>query len=421
MDIRKHEELSLCTQEDQVKDDKEMIQELCVHQIELKQQNDELKNTQQELQHYQEKYTALYDFAPIGYFTFDTEGHILEVNLTGANQLGVDRHLLLHKPFTAYLESDSCSLFLAHLKRVAQQQKHQSCVLKVKHKKNGFFYAKMESVVIVDKQGMITQCCSAITDISEQKAIEQQLQAANKTKSEFLAIMSHELRTPLNAVLGLSELLQQGIYGPLNEKQTQPVHMIHESGQHLLSLINDILEISKIEVDKIHVEIMPLYVEKLVESVLRFTSNVAKQKNIAVSSKIDSDVSMIMADRRRLKQIMVNLLNNAIKFTPEGGSVGLDFCIRAAQEVTEFSIWDTGIGIAQEDIKRLFQPFVQLDSGLNRKYGGTGLGLYLVYRLVKLHGGTISVTSEVDKGSRFTVQIPYQSIDEQLLDVGKAR
>ncbi len=354
-----------------------------------------------------DKCTELYEFAPIAYFTFDLTGTILEISLTGAKQLGGEKSLFLQKAFIDYLLTESQEIFLEHLKQVAQEPGHHICELKVKHKENDFFYSKMESIVIADKK----RCRSALLDITVQKQVELQLKRANQTKSEFLAIMSHELRTPLNAVLGLSELLQQGIYGNLSEKQVDPVRMIYQSGKNLLSLINDILEISKIEVEQIHVEFMPLSIQELGESSLAFIKEAAVQKNITTSFKHEDSITILLADRCRLKQILVSLLDNAIKFTPKGGKVGLE--VITNEDMIDFIIWDTGIGIASKDLKRLFQPFTQLDSGLNRKYGGTGLGLYLVYRLAKLHHGNISVTSELDKGSRFTLTLPWQAIKEE--------
>ncbi len=376
------------------------------------QKDTELQKIQRELKRSKEKCRQLYDFAPVGYFTFDCKGTILEVSLTGALQLDIEKSKLLQKSFNDYLLGESHVIFFEHLEKVLQESKHHTCELKIKHseEEDDFFYAKMESVSMTDEEGEITQCRSAIMDITAQKKTEQQLKAANHTKSEFLAIMSHELRTPLNAVLGLSELLQQGIYGDLEKKQIQPIRMIYDSGQHLLSLINDMLELSKMDLDKIHIDFMSISVIKVGESSLRFLKESAKQKNIIISFSFEDSIPNIMADRRRLKQMLVNLLDNGIKFTPDGGKIGLDIIVR--KEEIDFIVWDTGIGIAESDMQRLFQPFTQLDSGLNRKYGGTGLGLYLVYRLAKLHGGHISVISELNKGSRFTLSLPWNLQEE---------
>jgi len=245
---------------------------------------------------------------------------------------------------------------------------------------------------------------------AELNRVNAELVRANRLKDEFLANMSHELRTPLNVILGMSESLQEEVYGPLNDRQRKSLHLIEESGHHLLTLIIDILDLSKIGVGKLELEITPVLVESTCQAALRLTKQLAYKKRLKVSSMFDSHVTTIHADGRRLKQILVNLLNNAVKFTPEGGKVGLEVEGDSEQQVVHFTVWDTGIGIAPEDMERLFQPFVQLDASLSRKYEGTGLGLALVSRIVDLHGGSVSVESEVGQGSRFTVSLPWQEL-----------
>jgi signal transduction histidine kinase/CheY-like chemotaxis protein len=234
-----------------------------------------------------------------------------------------------------------------------------------------------------------------------------ELARAARLKDEFLASMSHELRTPLNAVLGISEALQECIYGPLNEKQIQALKSVEESGRHLLELINDILDLSKIEAGKLELEIRPVSIEAVCQASLRLIKQDAHKKRLKVSSTIESPVATMQADERRLKQILVNLLSNAVKFTPEGGEVGLEVRGDEEAKVFHFTVWDTGIGIATEDMPRLFRPFVQLDSALARQYTGTGLGLSLVYRMTELHSGGVAVTSEAGQGSRFTISLPW--------------
>lgn len=235
-----------------------------------------------------------------------------------------------------------------------------------------------------------------------------QLAYIARAKDEFLANMSHELRTPLTAILGLSESLQSEDYGPLNEKQHQSARRIEESGQHLLALINDILDIAKIEAGKLDLTFAPVDVEEICLSSLRMVKQIAHKKQVTITSSIDNAAPPLMADARRLKQILVNLLSNAVKFTPNGGSIGLEVWSDQEQQVVYFSIWDTGIGITAENLARLFQPFVQFDNHLSRQHSGTGLGLALTHRLVELHHGGITVESTPGKGSRFTVSIPWQ-------------
>jgi signal transduction histidine kinase/CheY-like chemotaxis protein len=246
-----------------------------------------------------------------------------------------------------------------------------------------------------------------------------ELARAVHLKDEFLATMSHELRTPLNAILGLSEALQEQVYGPLNERQLKSLRGIEESGHHLLALINDILDVSKIEAGKLELEVGPVSVVSVCQASLRLIKQAAHKKQLRVSSTFDRAVTTLEADGRRLKQILVNLLSNAVKFTPEGGTIGLEVVSDDECQVVHFAVWDTGIGISEEDMGRLFQPFVQLDSSLSRQYTGTGLGLSLVYRLTEMHGGSVSVESEVGQGSRFTVSLPWHPADARLRTIDR--
>ncbi|NJP06275.1 MAG: PAS domain S-box protein [Chloroflexaceae bacterium] len=257
---------------------------------------------------------------------------------------------------------------------------------------------------------------------------------AVRAKDEFLANMSHELRTPLNAILGMSEALQEEVYGTLNARQQQSLGMIERSGRHLLSLINDILDLSKIEAGKIELEIATVSIDTICQVSLQFVKQQALKKRISVSFQCNFDREpasteaihlaqndqdpllqrTIQADERRLKQILVNLLSNAVKFTPEGGQVGLTVHFEADPRIVHFQVWDTGIGIAPEDQQKLFQPFIQVDSSLSRQHEGTGLGLALVMRLSELHGGSVTLESDIGKGSCFTVSLPQFKMEQML-------
>jgi len=246
---------------------------------------------------------------------------------------------------------------------------------------------------------------------AELSAANAELARTARLKDEFLANMSHELRTPLNAILSLSETLQEAVYGSVNDRQQKALRNIEESGRHLLALINDVLDLSKIGAGKVELDIEPVVVDDVCQAALRLIKETAHHKRLSVASLIDSHVAVVNADMRRLKQILVNLLSNAVKFTPEGGQIGLEVQGDAAQETVRFIIWDTGIGIAAENLSRLFKSFVQIDSRLSRQYEGTGLGLTLVARLVEMHGGSVSVESQLGRGSRFTVSLPWQELE----------
>lgn len=266
--------------------------------------------------------------------------------------------------------------------------------------------------ILAEERALLAQRVEERT--AELSAANAELARAARLKDEFVASVSHELRTPLNGVLGISELLREEIYGPLNEKQLKALKSIEESGRHLLSLINDILDLSKIEAGKLELQFETVSVEEVCRASLRMIKQIAYKKQLNVTLNLDYSVAVLQADGRRLKQILVNLLSNAVKFTPEGGSVGLEVAGNAEQGVVHFTVWDTGIGICQEDMGQLFQSFVQIDSSLSREHPGTGLGLSLVRRLTEMHGGGVSVESQVGQGSRFTVSLPWQPLSDTL-------
>ncbi len=259
---------------------------------------------------------------------------------------------------------------------------------------------------------------STSRDITLHKKAEESLRFANsemeralRMKDEFLANMSHELRTPLNAVLGMSESLEEQFAGPLNEKQLKYIRTISESGKHLLELINDILDLSKIEAGRLELNVSQVSVSSLCDASLRMVKEQAQKKNLKTSLTIDPEVKIIMGDERRLKQSLVNLLSNAVKFTPEGHEVGVEVKGNNRNQTVTFTVWDEGIGMAPEELNLIFKPFVQLDSGLAREFSGTGLGLTLVAQMIRLHGGSVSVESKQEKGSRFSITLPWVDVE----------
>jgi len=232
-----------------------------------------------------------------------------------------------------------------------------------------------------------------------------QLEVANKHKSEFLANMSHELRTPLNAIIGFSEVLLEKMFGEINAKQQDYLSDIHSSGRHLLALINDILDLSKIEAGRMELEPSDFDVPTALQNAMTLVRERAQRHGIALSLQIDPAVRELRADERKFKQILVNLLSNAVKFTPDGGRVALR--ARPVESGLEVSVSDTGIGIAPEDQEKVFEEFRQVGGDYKTKQEGTGLGLALARRFVELHGGVIGVQSELGKGATFTFTIPW--------------
>jgi len=280
-------------------------------------------------------------------------------------------------------------------------------------KKNGETY--WEHSLIAPVRGAdaeITHFVAIKEDITESRRAAEELrtakeaaETANRAKSDFLANMSHELRTPLNSVIGFSGVLKKEFYGKLNEKQSEYVRYIEESGKHLLGLINDILDLSKVEAGKMKLEAAPVALSDVIQASVTMLKERALKNDIRLSVEIGPGMEeAIRADERKVKQILFNLLSNAVKFTPEGGSVTL--AASKEEDAVRICVADTGIGIKPEDMAKLFTEFTQLESTYTKKYEGTGLGLALTKKLVELHGGRIWVESEEGKGSRFFFTLP---------------
>ena len=233
-----------------------------------------------------------------------------------------------------------------------------------------------------------------------------QLEVANQHKSEFLANMSHELRTPLNAIIGFSEVLKESMFGELNEKQDEYIQDIHGSGHHLLSLINDILDLSKVEAGRMELTISQFDIPSSIDNAVMLVRERASRHALALEVKVDPRLNSFPGDERKFKQILLNLLSNAVKFTPEGGRVVVT--AQPAGEGVEVSVSDTGIGIAPEHLEAVFEAFRQVGSDYNIKREGTGLGLALVKQFVELHGGRISVESVLNQGSTFKFTLAAQ-------------
>jgi PAS domain S-box-containing protein len=241
---------------------------------------------------------------------------------------------------------------------------------------------------------------------AELRQVNGELERSNRHKDEFLATMSHELRTPLTGILGSAEVLSGEQMGQLNAKQTRAVQLIQESGEHLLALINSVLDLSRLEAGRLTIDIEPVLLRDVCLGALHMVQPHSKSKSQIVTFSSTPDNFWLHADVRRLKQILINLLGNAVKFTPENGSIRLEVQADFAEATVSFCVTDNGIGIAADDLPRLFEPFYQANRGLNRLYGGAGLGLTLVQRLAQLHGGSVEVISAPGEGSRFTVLLP---------------
>lgn len=384
-----------------------------------------------ELQSSEQKFRAIFNntFQFTGLMTPD--GLLLEVNQTALDFAGLQPQDVLHKPLW---QSHWWSL------SVAEQQRLQAAVAQAAQgqfmRYEMDFRGRRDSVITVDfsirplqdATGQVVLLIPEARDMTEYKQMEAQLRASNdrlaeanrelfratRLKDEFMATMSHELRTPLSSILGMAQALRHEIYGALSDRQHHAIGIIERSGRHLLALINDVLDLAKIESGKMTLRLAPLSLRELCDSSLSLVQQQARQKHIHLSLHIHGAPAQLEADELRLKQALINLLDNAVKFTPAEGQVSLtvepDPDAPSSAAMLRFTVADSGPGIAPADYSRMFESFVQLDSSLTREHGGTGLGLALVKRIAEMHGGRVTVESHLGHGSRFSLHLPCPAV-----------
>jgi signal transduction histidine kinase len=298
------------------------------------------------------------------------------------------------------------SVITAHLEEISHRDRALAAQLAASHCELDAALATQQSQakIIQEERSQLAEHVAART--AELVDANRELNRALQGRNEFLTSVSHELRTPLNAIIGLTDALSEGVYGVLSDRQERSLRTVNQSGRQLLGIINDMLDVAKLEAGKVLLLPVSVPLEELSQSSLDTIRAEASFKGIRVRYRCDPRLTTIWADSLRLKQILVNLLSNAVKFTNSNGEIGLEIDLNSAGDMIVFTVWDAGIGIAADDLPRLFQPFVQLDGRLNRRYSGTGLGLVIVKRLVELHQGFILVHSVVGQGSRFVVSLP---------------
>ncbi len=365
----------------------------------------EQKNLEQQLR-YQQFYTrSLIESNIDALMTTDPLGIITDMNQQMENLTGYSREELIGTPFKSYFTNP------AHaeqgIKQVLENGNVTNYELIAQHKNGKRTVVSYNATTFYDKEKKLQGVFAAARDVTERKQFEESLQEANRMKSEFLANMSHELRTPLNGIIGFSELMIDGKAGKLAAKQSEYLNDIHNSGKHLLQLINDVLDLAKVESGKMEMYPEKFSVKKSIEEVTNVVSPLAKHKNISINIDIIKELEDVKIDKQKFKQILYNLMSNSVKFTDDGGRINISgylhddnqFCIKVA---------DTGIGIKKEDFSKLFYEFQQIDSGMARKYQGTGLGLALTKKIIEFQRGKVEVESEYGKGSTFTVTLPVE-------------
>ncbi len=416
-----------------------LCHELEVHQIELEMQNEELLRAQVELAASEEKYWDLYEFAPIGYLTLEDSGKILEANLTAASILGTEKKYLINNLFQAYLATGGGLEFMDFCRRVMDSDVKQTAEFRLRGarsdgKANLWILAEGRAIQNGINQGFRM----AVTDISKRKQAEEELlkskdelnlrvaertedlQKANRdltiakdaaeeaamVKAAFMANMSHELRTPMNSVIGFTSLLLEE---KLTPEQKDYVESIRNGGESLMALINDVLDFSRMDREKTERELQTFDLRTIVEESQDLVAAKAAEKSIELIYTFGRTApEAIIGDPGKLLQVLGNLLSNAVKFTKDG-EVEVEVSSDSEHNEVHVAVRDTGIGIPQEDMAKLFQPFSQGDMSLKRGYESTGLGLAISRKLVDLMGGKIWDESEVGKGSTFHFIIPAKT------------
>ena len=402
------------------------------------------RRTEEALRASERKYRELVMLANIIILHWTHEGKIIFMNEFGLRFFGYTENELIgkHVVGTIVPETESTGRDLTLLmKEICEDTKKFERNVNENMRSNGDrIWIDWANKVVFDERGNVKEILSIGSDITERQKAEEEIhrlnielqehadileqrvgertaeladamekaQSADKIKSAFLATMSHELRTPLNSIIGFTGIMLQGLAGPLNDEQNKQLNMIQNSSRHLLALINDVLDISKIEAGQLELSSKPFELRPSLEKTVKLILPLAEKKGLTVSVDIPENTGTITADQRRLEQIILNLLNNAVKFTEKGD---IFISCRADESQYHISIADTGIGIQAEEIPNLFQPFHQIDTGTARKTEGTGLGLSICRKILDIMGGSIHVQSKLGKGSTFSIRFPIMPED----------
>jgi PAS domain S-box-containing protein len=390
-------------------------------ELKVKQRTKELFREKQALRESERNLKSIWDSTPSGIMVIDAQTHeIVDINPFALELLGRAKEEVINHVCHDFIcpTQIGCCPITDEGQVIENAERHMI-------NSEGRKISVLKTVVTFDKNGK-EYLIESFTDISALKIAKQKLQlakeeaeSANRAKSDFLANMSHELRTPLNHIIGFTELVLDQHFGKLTDKQEEFLNDVHDSSKHLLSLINDILDISKIEAGKLSLNVSKVNINQILENSLTMIKEKAMKQNLELKCQLDDLPDSISADERKLKQIMYNLLSNAVKYTPSGGLIRVKAKTVGAGDLKEessgngfsqgvcISISDTGMGIDADHLDRVFNPFEQIDNTTNKRCLGTGLGLSLVKNMVELHGGSIQAVSEGEgKGACFTFTIP---------------
>ncbi|OLS12283.1 MAG: multi-sensor signal transduction histidine kinase [Promethearchaeota archaeon CR_4] len=357
------------------------------------------------------QYRILVEQMSEGFTIIDKDMRLTFVNDALCDILGYLRENLIGHAPSDFLDPANQVIFRQHVELRKKKQK-SSYELEWITGAGGKVTTIISGTPLFGERGEYKGAFAVVTDISQIKQVENDLfhakliaEAANRAKSDFLANMSHELRTPLNSIIGFSEILIDGLAGPIVDEQKEDLDIIHNMGQHVLTIINAMLDVSKIEAGKMTLNLETFSLYDLLKTSYDIFKAEAARKTITLQLDIpEQGDCQIVADKGKVRQVIFNLLGNAIKFTPIGGSVGLK--VTEQDRMYKITVWDTGPGIKRENLEKLFQPFQQLEDPYSKSFEGTGLGLYYSKRLVGLYGGNIWVENEPERGSQFHFTIP---------------
>ena len=392
------------------------LEELRVVEEEICQHNEVLQQARQELDNERHRYQDLFDFAPDGYLVTDVHGKVHDANRAAAELLNVPQKYLSGKVLTNFVPEEQRRVFRSLLLQLRSIDRIQEWEISLLARSKPRFEAAITVVTVKDAKGKVIALRWLIRDITERKQMEAQLHQiqlqnlelieADRIKAQFIATMSHELRTPLNAILGFSSLLLRHFQQRFEPQQFTMIERIFENGQHLLSLIDDVLDFSKLRSHQLELQLETFDLADLVVATVEELKSLADKKNLDLQVHLVQDHILVVNDRNRVRQIITNLLSNAIKFTDEG-QISIEVGLVRSDRPT-ITVRDTGIGIAETDLTLIFQEFRQANQTITRSHGGTGLGLAITKALTELIGGEISVESELGQGSMFMVELPCQ-------------
>lgn len=425
-----------------------LLDEFGVYQVELEAQNEELRKAQQELERARDRYHSLYEYAPVGYFTLNRQGEVLEVNLTGCELLGEPRSRIVGRTLAAVLAEEEVRDFYLHVRSLIDNNAPAAIDLRLAAAEGRVIeVTRLTSTPV--QEGDVRLCRTAVSDVTaikkaekilsttnrklerrvaertadlekanaslrhevaERRRAELEAQQATAAKSRFLANMSHEIRTPMTVTLGTLELLLQS---QLDAQQREQVDMAKSASSLLLRLIDDILDLSQVEAGKLGVVNRSFLLRTCLENVMALNRSLAEQKNLSLELEVSPLLpENVFGDETRVKQILLNLVGNAVKFT-ESGKVTVTAAPLEETDQVRFAVRDTGIGIPPAQREKLFRPFSQGDSSTKRLYGGTGLGLALSRQLAEIMGGGIEVESCAGRGATFTFTLTLPPAGEE--------